>query len=130
MLLTSFHKKTENFMKKFLIIILLTSCTVAANNVEVYCNGLTNDNARVEIKLGINTTDQTITVDDRDTFGMAVANKFNYVWETNIGNMRFTNILNKLDGSMIVLMPNADQNQPPVVRAQLICVAESDIKFE
>ena len=117
-------------MKKFLIIILLTSCTAAANNVEVYCNGLTNDNARVEIKLGINTTDQTITVDDRDTFGMAVANKFNYVWETNFGNMSFTNILNKLDGSMIVLMPNADQNQPPVVRAQLICVAESDIKFE
>ena len=42
----------------------------------------------------------------------------------------YTNILNKLDGSMVVLVPNPDPNQPPVLRAQLVCVEEDDIKFE
>jgi len=31
---------------------------------------------------------------------------------------------------MVVLMPNQAQGQPPVLRAQLICVEEADIKFE
>ncbi len=117
-------------MRVFLIGVLLTACTVASDEVTAYCNGLTNDNTRVEIKLDINNTDGTVMVDEDSTFGFLVANKFNYVWETRLGNMMYTNILNKLDGSMVVLVPNPDPNQPPVLRAQLVCVEEDDIKFE
>ena len=117
-------------MRVFLIGVLLTACTVASDEVTAYCNGLTNDNTRVEIKLDINNTDGTVLVDEDSTFGFLVANKFNYVWETRLGNMMYTNILNKLDGSMVVLVPNPDPNQPPVLRAQLVCVEEDDIKFE
>ncbi len=119
-------------MKKYILIMLLVlgSCSVSARDVAVYCNGLTNDNNRVEIKLNINTVNDTVVVDETDKFTFLVSNKFNNVWETRINNVTYTNILNKLDGSMVVLMPNANQNQPPVVRAQLICVAEEDIKFE
>mgnify|MGYP003332042854 CR=1 FL=1 len=118
------------FMKKILLLLLLTSCTVSAKDVAVYCNGLTNDNNRVELKLDINTKEGSVLVDESDRFSFLVSNKFNYVWETRIGNVVYTNILNKLDGSMAVLVPNAEQNQPPVLRAQLICVEEQEIKFE
>lgn len=117
-------------MRVFLIGVLLTACTVASDEVTAYCNGLTNDNTRVEIKLDIDNDEGTVMVDEDSTFGFLVANKFNYVWETRLGNMMYTNILNKLDGSMVVLVPNPDQNQPPVLRAQLVCVEEDDIKFE
>ena len=117
-------------MRVFLLGVLLTACTVASDEVTAYCNGLTNDNTRVEIKLDINNEEGTVMVDEATTFGFLVANKFNYVWETRLGNMMYTNILNKLDGSMVVLVPNPDPNQAPVLRAQLICVEEQDIKFE
>ena len=78
----------------------------------------------------VDTDKNSVTVDEADTFNFAVSNKFNYVWESRYGNVPYTNILNKLDGSMAVLMPNQDLNQPPVLRAQLICVEEKDIKFE
>ena len=117
-------------MRVFLLGVLLTACTVASDEVTAYCNGLTNDNTRVEIKLDINNEEGTVIVDEGSTFGFLVANKFNYVWETRLGNMMYTNILNKLDGSMVVLVPNPDPNQAPVLRAQLICVEEQDIKFE
>tara|TARA_Y100000816_G_scaffold86163_1_gene59303 strand:+ start:296 stop:682 length:387 start_codon:yes stop_codon:yes gene_type:complete len=117
-------------MRVFLLGVLLTACTVASDEVTAYCNGLTNDNTRVEIKLDIDNDEGTVMVDEDSTFGFLVANKFNYVWETRLGNMMYTNILNKLDGSMVVLVPNPDPNQAPVLRAQLICVEEQDIKFE
>ena len=117
-------------MRVFLLGVLLTACTVASDEVTAYCNGLTNDNTRVEIKLDINNEEGTVMVDEATTFGFLVANKFNYVWETRLGNVMYTNILNKLDGSMVVLVPNPDPNQAPVLRAQLICVEEQDIKFE
>tara|TARA_Y100001958_G_C21148183_1_gene485019 strand:- start:191 stop:568 length:378 start_codon:yes stop_codon:yes gene_type:complete len=123
-------KKLELIMRNIVFILLLAACSASANNVEIYCNGLTNDNQRVELKLEVNTIGNKVKVDDVDEFNFAISNKFNYVWESRYGNMAYTNILNKLDGSMVVLMPNANQNQPPVVRAQLICVAEEDIKFE
>ena len=117
-------------MRNILLLWLLTACTVSANDVEIYCNGLTNDNLTVELKLDVNAEDGIVTVDEQDRFAFLVANKFNYVWETRIGQNNFTNILNKLDGSMVVLVPNQEQNQPPIVRAQLICVEAKDIKFE
>ena len=117
-------------MRNILFVLLLAACSVSANNVEIYCNGLTNDNQRVELKLEVNTIGNKVKVDDVDEFNFAISNKFNYVWESRYGNMAYTNILNKLDGSMAVLMPNQEPNQPPVLRAQLICVAEKDIKFE
>ncbi len=117
-------------MRNILFVLLLAACTASANNVEIYCNGLTNDNQRVEIKLEVDTLNSKVTVDEADNFNFAVSNKFNYVWESRYGNVSYTNILNKLDGSMAVLMPNQQQNQPPVLRAQLICVEEKDIKFE
>jgi len=117
-------------MRNFLALFLLISCSASAKEVVVYCNGLTNDNSRVEIKLDIDTTGQLVTVDGQQKYNFLVANKFNYVWETPIGQNTFTNILNKLDGSMVVLVPNQDLNQPPLVRASLVCVEESDIKFE
>ena len=117
-------------MKNILFLLLLTACSVSAKSVEIYCNGLTNDNQRVELKLVVDTNKNSVTVDEADTFNFAVSNKFNYVWESRYGNMAYTNILNKLDGSMVVLMPNQAQGQPPVLRAQLICVEEADIKFE
>ena len=64
-------------MRVFLIGVLLTACTVASDEVTAYCNGLTNDNTRVEIKLDINNTDGTVMVDEDSTFGFLVANKFN-----------------------------------------------------
>lgn len=117
-------------MRNMLFVVLLAACSASANNVEIYCNGLTNDNQRVELKLDVNTIGKKVTVDNVDEFNFVVSNKFNYVWESRYGNVSYTNILNKLDGSMAVLMPNQDLNQPPVLRAQLICVAEKDIKFE
>tara|TARA_Y100000816_G_scaffold278438_1_gene249612 strand:+ start:1616 stop:1993 length:378 start_codon:yes stop_codon:yes gene_type:complete len=123
-------KKWEIIMRNMFFVVLLAACSASANNVEIYCNGLTNDNQRVELKLDVNTIVKKVTVDDADEFNFAVSNKFNYVWESRYGNVSYTNILNKLDGSMAVLMPNQDLNQPPVLRAQLICVAEKDIKFE
>lgn len=117
-------------MKKLILVLALTACTATANEITIYCNGLTNDNTRVEIKLDVNSKEGLVTVDEQDKFGFVVSNKFNYVWESRYGNTVFTNILNKLDGSMVVLVPNQDQSQPPVLRAQLICVEESDIKFE
>ena len=123
-------KKWEIIMRNMLFVVLLAACSASANNVEIYCNGLTNDNQRVELKLDVNTIGKKVTVDNVDEFNFAVSNKFNYVWESRYGNVSYTNILNKLDGSMAVLMPNQDLNQPPVLRAQLICVAEKDIKFE
>ena len=119
-----------NIMKKLILVLALTACTATANEITIYCNGLTNDNTRVEIKLDVDSKEGLVTVDEQDKFGFVVSNKFNYVWESRYGNTVFTNILNKLDGSMVVLVPNQDQNQPPVLRAQLICVEESDIKFE
>ena len=116
-------------MKNLLLFLILSACTVAANDIEVYCNGLTNDNTRVEIKLDVNSEEGLVTIDEQDSV-FIVSNKFNYVWESRYGNMTYTNILNKFDGSMAVLMPNSDQTQPPVLRAQLICVEEKDIKFE
>lgn len=113
-----------------LIFFILSSCSVNADEVTVFCGGLTNDNTRVEIKLDINTKNQTVLVDEQQQHGFLIANKFNYVWETPLGNTIFTNILNKLDGSMVVLGPVQDINQPPIIRAQLICVEEQDIKFE
>jgi len=119
-----------NIMKKLILVLALTACTATANEITIYCNGLTNDNTRVEIKLDVDSKEGLVTVDEQDKFGFVVSNKFNYVWESRYGNTVFTNILNKLDGSMVVLVPNQDQSQPPVLRAQLICVEESDIKFE
>ena len=117
-------------MKKLILVLALRACTATANEITIYCNGLTNDNTRVEIKLDVDSKEGLVTVDEQDKFGFVVSNKFNYVWESRYGNTVFTNILNKLDGSMVVLVPNQDQSQPPVLRAQLICVEESDIKFE
>lgn len=117
-------------MRLFFLVTILSACSAAANDVEIYCNGLTNDNNRVELKLDINSTEGTVVVDEQDKFGFLISNKFNYVWEKRIGQSIFTNILNKLDGSMVVLVPNNEQNQPPVLRAQLICVEAQDIKFE
>tara|TARA_Y100000992_G_C21263401_1_gene492544 strand:- start:1683 stop:2051 length:369 start_codon:yes stop_codon:yes gene_type:complete len=117
-------------MRNLLILSLLVACSASADNGVAYCNGLTNDNTRVELKLDIDNLNNTVTVDDESKFAFIVANKFNYVWETPLGNTTFTNILNKLDGSMVVLVPNADRNQPPTLRAQLVCVEEEDIKFE
>jgi hypothetical protein len=119
-----------NIMKKLILVLALTACTATANEITIYCNGLTNDNTRVELKLDVDSKEGLVTVDEQDKFGFVVSNKFNYVWESRYGNTVFTNILNKLDGSMVVLVPNQDQSQPPVLRAQLICVEESDIKFE
>ena len=117
-------------MRNLLIVFLLAACSASAKEVTVYCNGLTNENTRVEIKLDIDNDAGMVTVDGQQKFAFLVANKFNYVWETPLGATTFTNILNKLDGSMVVLIPNQDPNQVPVVRAQLVCVAEKDIKFE
>tara|TARA_Y100001958_G_C21121537_1_gene465495 strand:- start:331 stop:717 length:387 start_codon:yes stop_codon:yes gene_type:complete len=117
-------------MKNIYILLLLISCTASAQNIDIYCAGLTNDNTRVEIKLQVDTNEKTITIDDSATYKFLVSNKFNYVWENFVGNTAYTNILNKLDGSMVVLTPNQTPNQPPIVRAQLICVEEKDIKFE
>ncbi len=124
------HFKLGLMMKNIFFLLLLTACSVSAKSVEIYCNGLTNDNQRVELKLVVDTNKNSVTVDEADTFNFAVSNKFNYVWESRYGNVPYTNILNKLDGSMAVLMPNQDLNQPPVLRAQLICVEQKDIKFE
>lgn len=123
-------RKLGYIMKNLLLLLTLSACTVAANDIEVYCNGLTNDNTRVELKLDVNSEEGLVTIDEQDKFAFIVSNKFNYVWESRYGNITYTNILNKLDGSMAVLMPNSDQTQPPVLRAQLICVEEKDIKFE
>ena len=117
-------------MKNISILLLLISCTASAQNIDIYCAGRTNDNTRVEIKLQVDTNEKTITIDDSATYKFLVSNKFNYVWENFVGNTAYTNILNKLDGSMVVLTPNQTPNQPPIVRAQLICVEEKDIKFE
>ena len=117
-------------MKNISILLLLISCTASAQDIDIYCAGLTNDNTRVEIKLQVDTNEKTITIDDSATYKFLVSNKFNYVWENFVGNTAYTNILNKLDGSMVVLTPNQTPNQPPIVRAQLICVEEKDIKFE
>tara|TARA_Y100000992_G_C20847469_1_gene296655 strand:- start:84 stop:476 length:393 start_codon:yes stop_codon:yes gene_type:complete len=117
-------------MKNILILLLLLSCTASAQDIDIYCAGLTNDNTRVEIKLQVDTDAKTITIDDAATYKFLVSNKFNYVWENFVGNTAYTNIVNKLDGSMVVLTANQTPNQPPIVRAQLICVEEKDIKFE
>ena len=117
-------------MRNFIPILILSACSASANTVTAFCNGLTNENTRVEIKLDIDNLNNTVTVDDQEKFAFAVANNFNYVWETPLGGTTFTNILNKLDGSMVVLVPNQQMNQPPVLRAQLVCVEEDDIKFE
>ncbi len=117
-------------MRNILFTLFLISCSVSSNTIDIYCNGLTNDNTRVEIKLQIDTEATSITIDEEATYQFLVANKFNYVWENFVGNVSYTNILNKLDGSMVVLTPNQAPNQPPIVRAQLICVEEKDIKFE
>ena len=117
-------------MRNLILILMLTACSASANNIEIYCNGLTNDNTRVEIKLEVDSKEGLVTVDEQDRFAFVVSNKFNYVWESRYGNTTFTNILNKLDGSMAVLLPSSEPNQPPTLRAQLICVEEKDIKFE
>ena len=130
MFLNHTGKLIIDIMKNISILLLLISCTASAQNIDIYCAGLTNDNTRVEIKLQVDTNEKTITIDDSATYKFLVSNKFNYVWENFVGNTAYTNILNKLDGSMVVLTPNQTPNQPPIVRAQLICVEEKDIKFE
>ena len=100
-----------DIMKKLILVLALTACTATANEITIYCNGLTNDNTRVEIKLDVDSKEGLVTVDEQDKFGFVVSNKFNYVWESRYGNTVFTNILNKLDGSMVVLVPNQDQSQ-------------------
>tara|TARA_B100001989_G_C24451397_1_gene419177 strand:- start:57 stop:449 length:393 start_codon:yes stop_codon:yes gene_type:complete len=130
MFLNHTGKLIINIMKNLFILLLLLSCTASAQDIDIYCAGLTNDNTRVEIKLQVDTNEKTITIDDSATYKFLVSNKFNYVWENFVGNTAYTNILNKLDGSMVVLTPNQTPNQPPIVRAQLICVEEKDIKFE
>ena len=130
MFLNHTGKLIIDIMKNLFILLLLLSCTASAQDIDIYCAGLTNDNTRVEIKLQVDTDAKTITIDDATTHKFLVSNKFNYVWENFMGNTAYTNILNKLDGSMVVLTPNQSPNQPPIVRAQLICVEEKDIKFE
>ena len=73
-------------MKNISILLLLISCTASAEDIDIYCAGLTNDNTRVEIKLQVDTTEKTITIDDSATYKFLVSNKFNYVWEKNKEN--------------------------------------------
>ena len=68
-------------MKNISILLLLISCTASAQDIDIYCAGLTNDNTRVEIKLQVDTNEKTITIDDSATYKFLVSNKFNYVWE-------------------------------------------------
>ena len=54
-------------MKNLFILLLLLSCTASAQDIDIYCAGLTNDNTRVEIKLQVDTDAKTITIDDATT---------------------------------------------------------------
>ena len=50
-------------MRNLLMVILLASCSASAKEIPIYCNGLTNQNTSISLKLEIDNEAGTIVVD-------------------------------------------------------------------
>jgi hypothetical protein len=95
------------------------------NYDEILCSGITNDEALIEIQLDLFSKQNRISIEGK-THNLSVNNDFTIAWSNEVDGISYNNFISKINGSMVVIAVNSENNSDTTIRANLSCVKKED----
>jgi hypothetical protein len=111
-----------------LIITLSLLLAFPAFALDILCTGQGNQGELIEIELDLNARANTVSIEG-ETYQLTVNSDYVYVWQNELEDLVFTNVLSRINGNLNVLVDNGSDDEQPVIRAILSCKDRSNLLF-
>lgn len=113
---------------KYVAIFFTTLITIPAFALDVLCTGQGNQGELIEIQLELNARANSVTIEE-NKYELTVNNDFVYVWQNELDDLLFTNVLSRINGTMNVIVDSSSDEQEPTIRAILACKDKANLLF-
>ena len=114
-------------MKKFALALTFLT-TLPAFALDIVCTGQGSAGELIEIQLDLNARANSVSIEGQK-YQLTASNDFVYVWQNELDDLVFTNVLSRINGSMNVLVDNSADEEQPTIRAILNCIDKADLLF-